>query len=48
MHEQIKKLEVTDIQKFIELIKLFEDVFEMKNFVMPETIHLENLLVQKS
>ena len=48
MNQQIKKLEVSDIEKFIELIKLFEDVFEMKEFVMPEKTHLQNLLAQKS
>jgi aminoglycoside 3-N-acetyltransferase I len=41
---EIKKLEKTEIDKFMELIELFEDVFEMKNFKMPEKIYLEKLL----
>ena len=41
---QIKKLEATELDKFIALIKLFEDVFEMENFSMPKSKHLQNLL----
>ena len=48
MNEQIKKLEINDIEKFMELIKLFEEVFEMKDFVIPPKDHLQNLLVLKS
>lgn len=40
----IKKLEPQDLDKFIELIRLFEDVFEMENFTMPPARHLEELL----
>ena len=40
----IKKLEQQDLDKFIELIRLFEDVFEMNNFTMPPARHLEELL----
>ncbi len=41
---EIKKLNATEIDKFMELIDLFEDVFEMKNFKMPEKNYLEKLL----
>ncbi len=40
----IEKLNPGDINKFTELIRLFEDVFEMKNFKMPGEIHLQQLL----
>ena len=40
----IEKLNHNDINKFIELIRVFEDVFEMKNFEMPSEIHLQQLL----
>lgn len=33
-----------DIAGFMELITLFEDVFEMKDFVMPPEEHLQQLL----
>ena len=44
MELKIEKLKPTDIQKFIELIRVFEDVFEMENFVMTNQNHLQNLL----
>ncbi|MDN5215830.1 GNAT family N-acetyltransferase [Fulvivirgaceae bacterium BMA12] len=44
----IEKLGEKDIDKFIEVIRLFEDVFEMKNFSLPETSHLQNLLKKES
>jgi len=39
-----KQLESTELKYFIELIRLFETVFEMKNFKMPGENHLRNLL----
>jgi aminoglycoside 3-N-acetyltransferase I len=44
MHIEIKKLSQPDLDKFKELIKVFEVVFEMKNFQMPEENHLQQLL----
>lgn len=41
---EIKKLNSAEIDKFMELIDLFEDVFEMENFTMPEKNYLEKLL----
>src|SRR5688572_28719768 len=44
MTTQIIKLDHHDIKRFTELIRLFEDVFEMKNFVMPSETHLQKVL----
>src|SRR6476646_9000420 len=46
MNIQIKKLEHHQVDRFIELIRLFEDVFEMKDFVLPPKEHLQRLLNQ--
>ncbi len=40
----IEKLNPSDINKFTDLIRVFEDVFEMKNFKMPGEIYLQQLL----
>ena len=40
----IRKLDKKDLTELIELIKLFEVVFEMKDFSMPDTKHLQRLL----
>lgn len=44
----IKILQKNDLELFMELIRLFEEVFEMKNFKTPNSKHLENLLQQES
>ncbi len=44
MEVTIEKLGDRDIDKFKELIKLFEEVFEMEHFTMPDTAHLQRLL----
>lgn len=41
---EIKKLHDTDFFQFKELILLFEDVFEMKDFIIPDDDHLLHLL----
>ncbi len=43
---QIEKLDHKDIHKFVELIRVFEAVFEMENFKIPEERHLQNLLAK--
>ncbi|WPP50695.1 GNAT family N-acetyltransferase [Catalinimonas niigatensis] len=43
---EIKKLETHDIDQFIALIRVFEDVFEMKAFLMPERHYLQQLLAK--
>ncbi len=40
----IQKLTTGDLPLFLELIRLFEVVFEMKDFVMPPEAHLQQLL----
>ena len=40
----IKKLQPGNVHRLAELIKLYEDVFEMENFVMPGKAYLESLL----
>jgi aminoglycoside 3-N-acetyltransferase I len=47
MNIKIQKLNHTDTRKFMQLIRVFEDVFEMKNFKMPGEFYLRELL-QKS
>lgn len=46
MNLYIKKLSTTDITQFIELIRVFEEVFEMQNFQIPPETHLEKLLTK--
>ena len=41
---EIKILARNDIGEFTELVKVFEDVFEMENFICPPLSHLKNLL----
>ncbi|QMU30317.1 GNAT family N-acetyltransferase [Adhaeribacter radiodurans] len=48
MTVEIKKLSNQDLDTFIELIRVFEDVFEMKNFVLPDHKHLQQLLAKDS
>ncbi|MEZ4826071.1 MAG: GNAT family N-acetyltransferase [Bacteroidia bacterium] len=40
----IKCLVDSDLPLFLELIRLFEEVFEMENFAMPPETHLQQLL----
>ena len=47
MELEIKKLDNKNIDEFINLIRIFEDVFEMKNFSMPDTKHLLHILQKK-
>jgi aminoglycoside 3-N-acetyltransferase I len=44
MNISLKKIEVQDLDRFIELIRLFEDVFEMENFDIPDHSHLQGVL----
>jgi aminoglycoside 3-N-acetyltransferase I len=47
MDIQVKKLNPKDIDKFTDLIRVFEEVFEMKNFAIPEEKHLIQLLAKE-
>jgi len=40
----IERLSPSDTGKFTELIQVFEDVFERKNFQMPDETYLEQVL----
>ncbi len=44
MKTDIVKLTYQDRGKFLELIRVFEDVFEMRNFLMPDEDYLQELL----
>jgi aminoglycoside 3-N-acetyltransferase I len=44
MHIKIERLNHYDVGKFTELIQVFEDVFEMKDFKMPDEVYLQQLL----
>ena len=44
MNVEIKKLSREEIGRFVELIQVFERVFEMRNFTMPGRNHIEQLL----
>jgi aminoglycoside 3-N-acetyltransferase I len=41
---EIKKLSDHNTPEFVELIRIFEDVFEMENFSIPDIEHLEKVL----
>lgn len=46
METEIKILSHKDISDFAELIDVFEDVFEMRNFIKPDTKYLEEVLTK--
>ena len=46
MNITIRKIESAETNLFIQLLKVFEDVFEMKDFSVPPQHHLEHLLHQ--
>ncbi len=48
MNVKIQKLNEDDINKFIQLLTLFEQVFEMKNFQQPEKKHLQHILTKSN
>lgn len=46
MQANIQLLDTEDIGDFIKLILVFEEVFEMQNFILPDKTYLQNLLIQ--
>lgn len=44
MNLELKILQAHNIEEFTELITVFEDVFEMKNFRLPSKLYLQKLL----
>ena len=43
---EIRRLTGKDLEQFVELILVFEDVFEMQNFQLPQKEHLRSVLAQ--
>ena len=48
MQIEFRKLQANELDIFIELVSLFEEVFEMEEFRMPPRAHLQDLLHDKS
>lgn len=46
MEIQVKMLGHHEMDDFTALVDLFEEVFEMKNFIRPDQEHLQNLLMK--
>ncbi len=44
MEVSIKRLKANEWAKFVKLVKVFEDVFEMENLSIPKVEHLRRLL----
>lgn len=44
MNISIRKIEVTEVDKFVKLILLFEEVFQMNYFAIPPLDYLSDLL----
>ncbi len=47
MSLQVRRLDKEDVDKFLALIQVFEEVFEMKNFTMPGEKYLQALLAKE-
>jgi aminoglycoside 3-N-acetyltransferase I len=41
---QVRVLKADEVRSFIQLIEVFEQVFEMENFIIPDENHLSNVL----
>jgi GNAT superfamily N-acetyltransferase len=48
MSVKVKRLYKKDLDKFLALIRVFEEVFEMKGFKMPSEKYLQTLLAKDS
>ncbi len=48
MEIQLKTLSPKDVVDFVQLIQIFEDVFELDDLEIPPNSHLENLLSQSN
>lgn len=44
MNTEILRLDASELPLFIELIRVFSEVFEMENFRIPDSSHLQKLL----
>ncbi len=47
MSVQVRRLDQRDLDKFVALIGVFEEVFEMKGFKMPDEKYLQALLAKE-
>lgn len=47
MNIKVKKLDTTELTDFVALIKIFENVFEMRNLKIPPEKHLRDLLADE-
>lgn len=45
---EIKKLGIDDVALFSQMVKSFEEIFEMKNFNLPPMLHLQNTLQKEN
>lgn len=48
METEYKKLEIGDLGYLTELIKLYEEVFEMEDFTLPDAQYLQSLLEKEA
>jgi ribosomal protein S18 acetylase RimI-like enzyme len=48
MHIEFRKLQADELELFVELVSLFEEVFEMKEFRLPPRDHLQEILQDKT
>ena len=48
MKTEYKKLETGDLNCLVELIKVYEEVFEMEDFTLPEPQYLQSLLEKET
>ena len=48
MKTEYKKLKIEDLGYLTELIKVYEEVFEMKNFTLPTAQYLQSLLEKET
>ena len=48
MKIEYKKLEIGDLDRLTELIKVYEKVFEMEDFILPDAEYLQSLLEKET
>ena len=48
MKTEYKKLETGELNRLAELIKLYEEVFEMEDFTLPAAQYLQSLLEKET
>ena len=48
MKIEYNRLETGDLKRLTELIRVYEDVFEMENFILPDARYLQSLLEKET